>query len=137
MSMQEIVLDYPPMYDDISKRFGLRPSEPVCFSWGGKIYNPTGLILSPEIVEHESIHGQRQGGRDQGIRDWWQRYIQDRWFRREEEVLAHRVEYEWLLRYGNRQQRKSALPATAEKLSSPLYGEMISLAQAKAILRTH
>jgi hypothetical protein len=134
---QEIVTDYPPIYDDIAIAFNLHPNDSVIFSWGERIYNPTGGTIDPELIAHEAVHGMRQGSNDDDIRSWWAYYMQDWQFRLAEEVMAHRAEYQWLMANGNRRQRRSALKHTSNRLAAPLYGRMITTSAAKDILRTH
>jgi len=53
-------------------------------------------------------------------------------FRLEEEILAHRAEYrKYVDRHANRLKRERALDMIAGKLASPLYGSLISLADAR------
>lgn len=134
---QEIVTDYPPIYDDIAKRFDLHPNDSIIFSWGRLIYNPMDVVIGPELMAHEAVHGERQGNDSGSIQYWWAHYLMHPTFRLEEETLAHRAEYEYLLQHGNRQQRRSALPRTAARLAAPLYGNMITDSAAKDLLRTH
>ena len=136
MREQQVINDYPPMYDQIAKAFGLRPDARVVFSWGDRIYNPMADTLAPEIVAHEGAHGSRQGDGQQVI-DWWKRYVDSPPFRLNEEVMAHRAEYEWLMAHGNRQWRRKALKHVADRLCAPLYGGLIDRAGAIAVLRTH
>jgi len=135
--IQEIVTDYPPLYDDIAMAFNLHPNDSVIFSWGDRIYNPMGVDLGLELIAHEAVHGERQSSNPDKIRDWWMNYMSRATFRLAEEVLAHRAEYDWLRINGNRKQRRSALPHVANKLAAPLYGGLIDLSGAKAMLRTH
>lgn len=139
---QEIVDDYPPMYDEISQAFNLYPNDGVIFSWGERIYNPGGSVIPAQLIPHEAIHGERQvkGASNVtllNICDWWRQYMDSWEFRLSEEIHAHRAEYQWFMDNGNRSQRRSALKRTAARLGSPLYGGIITQAQAMNILRTH
>lgn len=131
MLTQEVVHDYPPLYDEIAKAFALAPG--VIFSWGDRIYNPGGVIIAPQLIPHEAVHGERQLG---DIEGWWRRYIAELPFRLEEELRAHQAEYRYLLRHGNRGSRRRALKQTAARLAAPLYGPMCSAAQARDWLRS-
>jgi len=135
--IQEIVTDYPPIYDEIARVFDLHPNDGIIFSWGDRIYNPMDAVIAPELIAHEAVHGERQGTSEDTILAWWANYVEDSNFRLYEEILAHRAEYNWRLANGNRKQRRSALKQTAGRLAAPLYGNMITPAAARDILRTH
>jgi hypothetical protein len=134
---QEIVTDYPPIYDEIASRFDLHPSDSIIFSWGDRIYNPMNVTIGPELIAHEAVHGDRQSNDPGRIKAWWTAYLLDTPFRLSEEMYAHRAEYQWLVNNGNRKQRRSALKHTSNRLAAPLYGSMITPSAAKDILRTH
>ncbi|KKN25263.1 hypothetical protein LCGC14_0886650 [marine sediment metagenome] len=129
--MTQIIIEVPPMFDQIDARFHVK-GKTVIFSWGDKIYNPTGAEIPPQLIAHEVVHGHRQG---ENIERWWERYIEDSRFRFMEELIAHRVEYRWLLSQGvNRRTKRAALTRTAHRLAAPLYGSMVSVAKAKKLL---
>ncbi|MCH8135387.1 MAG: hypothetical protein IIB77_05340 [Proteobacteria bacterium] len=132
---QQIVNDYPPLYDEIAVAFGLKVRDPIIFSWGDRLYNPTRMEIPPELIAHEAVHAERQGG-GQEIIDWWVHYIDSRAFRLAEEIPAHCAEYQHVLAHGNRTERRAALRVTAERLAAPLYGRMITPAEAIKALRT-
>ena len=133
---QQIVHDYPPLYDEISAAFDLYPSDSIIFSWGDRLYNPYEFDILPKLIAHERVHGERQGsGND--IVDWWKQYIEDRAFRLEEEIPAHRAEYQYILKHGNRSERRGALKITSSRLTAPLYGRLITQSDAMAVLQTH
>ena len=131
---QQIVMANPPMIDQIDKRFGVKNRTGIIYSWGDKIYNPSGVVISPQLIAHESVHGLRQGEK---IAEWWEQYIDDPKFRLAEEIPAHQAEYEYLVTHApSRQLRRAALKQTAQRLAAPLYGRMITVAKAKRILTT-
>jgi len=144
--MMKVVRGRPPLFDLIDQMFNIR-GKPVLISWGRIIYVPTGnLDISPALMVHEQTHGDRQlfycdpgaGIRlrnEERIELWWQRYIVDIDFRRDEEVLAHQAEYRHLCDHaGGRNQRRRHLSILATKLSSPLYGPMMNKAAARKVL---
>ena len=106
----------------------------VVFAWGDKLYNPYELAIPGHILAHEAVHGGRQGSREPEIRDWWKQYMESHAFRFAEELAAHRAEYIHLMRNAPRKQRRSALKQVAERLSSPLYGRMVSPSQARKVI---
>lgn len=132
---QKIIVDVPPIYSEIASAFNLHLGQGIIFSWGrNRIYNPDGVDIPPALIAHEAVHGERQGS-GQKIIDWWTRYLEDRRFRLAEELLAHQVEYEYILKNGKRYERRSALQVTAIRLAAPLYGSLITKSEAVAVLR--
>lgn len=124
-----MVVGLPPLFDLIAATFNLKGVN-VIFAWGNTIYNPKGFALPQHLVAHEAIHCVRQGGDVEG---WWRRYCEDVKFRLDEEIVAHRFEFQTLLRvHGDvRNNRRIFLVQTAVKLSNRLYGKMITLSDAK------
>jgi len=127
-----VIRDYPPIYDEILAAFP-NITDDVVFSWGNKIYAPGfASEIPPEIHWHEGVHGYRQGN---DIVGWWHRYIDDVEFRLAEEIPAHQKEFQYIYEHENRAMRRRMLNMIASKLSSPLYGKMITPTQAKKIIK--
>lgn len=127
-----IVADFPPLYDEIAAAFDLRGIQAI-FCWGGRIYNPSGILITPALMAHEAVHGARQG---LDITGWWRRYIEDPAFRLAEEIPAHREEYRVTVEHArNRNERRAAEKGIARRLASPLYGRMITLPAARRLVR--
>lgn len=133
MLTQEVVIDFPPNYEDLVEVFDLIPRQGVIFSWGPRLFNPDGVTIAPALLAHEAVHGERQLG---DIEGWWLRYVDSIPFRLEEELRAHQAEYRHLLQHGNRGTRRRALKQTAARLAAPLYGPMCSESEARQWLRT-
>lgn len=127
-----IIEERPPNFADIVAVFPMATKAGVIFAWGDAIYNPSGIVISPALMEHEGVHGRRQGD---DPASWWRNYLSDPAFRLREEILAHCREYGWLCANGNRHARRAALVTVAGRLSSPLYGQMISPFEARRILK--
>ncbi|HUP05451.1 MAG TPA: hypothetical protein VMU19_15740, partial [Bryobacteraceae bacterium] len=70
---------------------------------------------------------------------WWRRYIESEQFRFNEELLAHRIEYAFLLneRKANmtRAQRRHLSQFCAERLRNPLYGIRVTKERAVRLIR--
>lgn len=130
----EVVRDYPPNYEAIAARFPVIRGKPILFAWGDRIYNPRGGIVSSALQAHEAVHGRRQGA---DIEGWWERYLEDDRFRFEEELAAHRAEYEYLIQEGagNRQARRSAMRIVARRLASPMYGRLATRSEIETLLK--
>lgn len=130
----EIVIDRPPNFEAIAAVFPGARGDGIIFAYGTKIFNPSGTPLPPEIIQHELVHCERQVA--QGVEVWWDQYLIDGDFRYEEELLAHRAEYQTLCaRYPERKNRRRALEHVAKKLAAPLYGRMVTVNQAKCALK--
>ncbi len=123
----KIKIENPPNINEIRKVFGGAVGKEVIFAWGDTIYNPSGMDIPPELMAHEKVHGDRQRG---DVLGWWRRYLMEPDFRFVEELIAHKVEYQYLLECGNRQQRRRALKTIAKRLSGPLYNRACTFKQA-------
>ena len=84
----------------------------------GTYHLATGGEIGPALEAHEQVHCDRQGRNPDG---WWNRYLSDIKFRLDEEVLAHKAEYETAIRLvPNRQSRRAHLKIIAKRLSGSL-----------------
>ncbi|CAB4223301.1 hypothetical protein UFOVP1670_16 [uncultured Caudovirales phage] len=135
----EIIKAYPPMIEEIDRAFHTR-GRPIIYTWGTRVFNPMGVNVPGEIIAHESVHSGRQtnwtGRDDEGeIERWWHRYIDDAEFRLEEEIYAHKAEYQHLKDHTrDRNQRHRYLQHVAQKLAAPLYGNIITPRRAAGLL---
>lgn len=130
-----VVLEQPPMIDAIAAAFPAARKPGTIFSWGAKLYNPSGVAISPALKAHEAVHGQRQGNTDDEVRAWWERYIEDAAFRFDEELIAHRAEYRALCASTkDRNARARGLHVMAARLASPLYGGLVSYNEARRVI---
>lgn len=121
-----IVYERPPNFALVDRQFHVA-GKPVIFSWGDRIYNPERINIPKQIIEHEEVHGARQTTDDKAIWAWWDRYLIDPSFRFEEELIAHRVEYRaYCKRHRGGGAQKKYLDFTARRLSSPLYGNVVT-----------
>ena len=131
MGGMKIIHAYPPNFELIDAAFGVRGKK-VFYAYGGVIYAPHSDVVQPETQAHEAVHLERQAADPD---EWWRRYIADRSFRLDEEILAHRAELAFLVATeSGRAARRRNLAVIAGRLASPLYGRMISLAEAKRVL---
>ena len=134
--MMDIVVAKPPNFDAIRRAFPLAEDNGVLFCHGTKIYNPDGVDIPPFIIAHEEAHSISQGDDPDG---WWRRYIESEQFRFNEELLAHRIEYAFLLNERkanmNRAQRRHLSQFCAERLRNPLYGIRVTKEKAVRLIR--
>lgn len=128
-STMEIVNSLPPNYTEILAVFPSAANHGVIFTYGDTIFNPSGGSISPELFAHEGLHSGRQGS---DVDRWWAKYLVDTEFRLEEELLGHRAEYRaFIARHKDREQVNQYLQAVAQRLSSPLYGNIITMNKAR------
>lgn len=123
----KIIKAFPPNFAELSLAFPIKGVPGILYAWGDTIYNPSGIKVPHQLVAHEEVHGKRQQDHwhsaNVGAVDiWWGRYILDPAFRLAEEILAHRAE--WRAYEGP--DAEMYLERMAERLSSPLYGYLIS-----------
>lgn len=131
------IAEYPPNIDEIAKKYPNARGPNVIFAYGDSIYIPSGKPINADILAHELVHCIRQLEHPQGVVGWWADYLSDPKFVYIEELLAHRAEYQHLCKdYPARAHRRQALVHVAKKLSSSLYGKMITLKQAKKALKS-
>lgn len=130
-----IVNEYPPNIDAIDAAFKTRDVQGVVYCYGDAIYNPFGIDVPKWIVDHEIVHSARQGDDPAG---WWVTYIADPKFRFDEELLGHIEEYRsFCAEYSrNRAARRTYLTAIAKRLAGPVYGNIVSVDRAKAMIKT-
>lgn len=130
-----IIVARPPNFDQILAVMPSADEHGVIFAWGNSIYNPSGVALPPELVAHEAVHRARQGLTEVSIRRWWEFYLSSPEFRLEEEIPAHRAEYQkFCRRFKDRNLRPAMLDKLAERLSGSLYGGLISFKAARKAL---
>lgn len=133
----KIVRGYPPLIDEIDAAFRVKGKE-VIFAWGTTIFNPQGIAVPPELMAHEAVHATRQGD---DIAGWWRKYIADPALRLAEEIPAHIAEYQELCRIrrpkwtSERNMRRTYSAHVAKRLAAPLYGNLITAGEAKALLK--
>ena len=122
----KIVIGYPPNIKAVRKVFPLTGGE--IFAWGDTIYNPGGGALTPWLIEHEEVHQKQQGD---DIDGWWARYLIDPAWRLEQEMEAHQVEYRsYCSHHKDRNQQMRYAAMIARRLSSPMYGKIVTYREA-------
>lgn len=127
----QIVVARPPNFDAVAAVFPEARKAGTVFSYHGKIYNPSNIKIGPALLAHEATHLERQGDDEQGVLDWWAAYLEDPVFRYNEELFAHRAEYRRFAELFGKSHWGKFLDAIAGRLSSPLYGGLVTKAQAK------
>lgn len=137
-----ILVERPPNYDQICEVFPVvRTIRGVYFAWGDTIYNPDNVRIERHIMYHENIHCQRQKamcpeGWEEGVKLWWAKYLVDTEFRYAEELVAHKAEYSFFRGIcRNARAREAVLTNAATRLSSSLYGNIVSYSAARREIR--
>lgn len=126
-----IVTRWPPNIDEVKKEFPITGRE--IFAYGDTIYNPCGEKLPIWLVEHEECHQAQQAGDPE---DWWKTYLRDRDFRFNQELEAHRVEFACFCRNRkDRNEQSKYLFYIARRLSSKMYGKLVSQREAISLIR--
>lgn len=123
----KIVRAFPPMIDEMDKAFGCKAMPGTLYCYGDTVYIPNGGDLTPQLRAHESVHSGRQLSTEGGPAGWWRKYIDDAEFRLDEEVPAHRAEYlAWCNTEPDRVRRAAAMAFIINRLSGPLYGNLLT-----------
>lgn len=127
----EIEQSLPPNYARICSAFpAVAHERDAIFAYGTTIYNPGGRELPSYKIAHEEVHGAQQ--LEVGVEWWWERYLEDKDFRLQEEIPAHQADYKAFCKmYKDRNQRNDYLNHLAILLASDLYGNLISQIDAK------
>lgn len=122
---------YPPNYEKIKERFDLTGKAPL-FCYGDTIYNPHKAIIRPDLEVHEAVHCLQQGDK---IEEWWDRYLDDSDFRLSQELEAYVAQYTFIKSKVKAKLADKYLDLFAEILSSPIYGNLLTTAQAKTKIK--
>lgn len=131
----QIVAERPPNWADILRVFpAVEYRTGVLFAWGNKIYNPGNIKIPAELFAHECVHSLQHSKIKAGPQLWWDWYLRIESFRLQQEAEAHRVEIEAYNQTHNRHLRRRYFVSAAERLSGPLYGNLVTLRKAKALL---
>lgn len=116
--MLTIKNEYPPNYAKIQLA-GLGGGD-TFYCYDHVIYNPSGLEITPDIIFHESIHEKQQ--EQMGADAWWDRYLQHKEFRYQQEIQAYSQQYLFIKTNLGNSAAKEALTEMGFNLRSPVYG---------------
>lgn len=126
----KVITDYPPNYGAIKDAIpGVVGKFGVVFTYNGAVYSPHSHILEDHLTEHEKIHVKQQSS--MGVEEWWDRYLEDPHFRLEQELQAYRTQFRFALKRYGWNKAQGLLKSIAEDLSGPMYGNIITLREAK------
>ena len=127
-----IVIDRPPNYDKINAAFNIA-GLPVIFAYGDTIYNPGNGEVTRSLIEHELTHCIQQADSPEA---WWDLYIESPDFRFTQELAAHRAEFDHYRKRHVGKRSTRYLEHCASKFSSPVYGNIVTHAQARHAILT-
>jgi len=131
----KILEQNPPNIDDIKRIFPHYKNHKPVFSYGNTIYNPFKIKLTPDLERHEQVHSERQGEYPEV---WWYRYLTDKEFRLEEELVAYGEQLKFAKNNGVRGKLYDwAKENMAQALSGELYGNLISYGEAESKIRNY
>jgi hypothetical protein len=131
--MAEIVHARPPIYDRIVAVFPAARQNHVVFTYGDKIYNPSGGEIHETLMAHEETHVTQQT--DMGKDIWWDRYLEDPTFRIVQELAAYQKQFQLVRELYQRPVWRKELNRLAKDLSSPIYGDLMSFEYAKQLIK--
>lgn len=130
-----IVYERPPVWEGVMLHFKINVDSTL-FTYGDVIYNPPRVWIPDDYIFHESIHAGQQGHSEEGAAKWWTRYLQDGYFRIDQEAKAYAAQYDfWCKTNKDRNARNRKFIALAETLCSPMYGNMIGYEQACKLIK--
>jgi hypothetical protein len=129
-----IIVARPPNFEAILKVFPEAAKPGVMFAWGDTIFSPSSAYVPPQLIAHEEVHQEQQLA--EGPEIWWAQYLVSPQFRFDMELRAHIVEYhEFIKHTRSRPRQREYLAAVAKRLSSPLYGSMVTFEHAMKTIR--
>lgn len=125
---------HPPNIDAIAARFGdAARGGTVVFAYAPHVYVPSGRPLAAPLEAHERLHLEQQGDDPAG---WWDRYLSDDDFRLSQELAAFRLEWKVARKlYRDRERAQQIRRGLARRLSSPLYGRLVTYQKALRLIR--
>lgn len=128
----KILNELPPIHEAILSA-GLNPSATAMYTYGDTIYNPSSQFVPADIIAHEEVHERQQKaldtseGADDGKDIWWSRFLDDQYFRMEQEAEAYAAQYDFMCKkHKDRNQRNRILLHYSRTLASPTYGSVLS-----------
>lgn len=127
----KIITGYPPNYEAISEAFDIKDNDGVVFTYGNKLFVPSGNKIDKPLMKHEETHARQQA--NIGVEEWWDRYLEDVGFRFSEELEAYRNQYRAMANLPL-EIRIGYLNHCATDLAGPIYGNLVSKEEAMAAI---
>lgn len=125
----KILQAYPPNFSRIVRTFPYVRGRPgILYAWGKNLYNPSGIEVPRWLMDHERTHSQQQGD---DVPGWWERYMTSSTFRLDQELAAHRIEWDTYRALHSAYDSDMYLVLLSQRLSSKLYGSLLSEQEAR------
>ena len=122
----EIVIANPPIIDEARKIFKL--PEGTIFTYGKKIYNPSGRPIDNPLYVHEKKHSEQQGDSPDL---WWRRYLSSSPFRASQEIICYQLQYRKAKEQAkDREKLNRYLVRLAKDLSGEMYANLMTFSEA-------
>lgn len=122
----------PPNYKKIAGTFDIRGRKTV-FTYDDTCYISSGIPPTQDLLEHEQTHMHQQ--RSRGAEAWWDKYLTDPGWRAIQEIEAYRAQYQYAIQFMARPNRRKLLRHCVSDLSGPMYGNMMTEAEAEAVIK--
>ena len=135
--MVNVKIANPPdwLLKEIKEKFGIFPG--IVYAYDDIIYNPDNIEIPYDLLEHETTHLRRQHENGATPESWWRDYLNEPIFRLREETEAYKAQYRAIKdKVLNRSRRHRELNELAKKLSSPLYGNLVSFVMAMQLIKS-
>ncbi len=135
--MMEIKHEVPKDLLESIQHAGMEPRlEYALFAYGDILYIPAGFTPPPEILAHEEIHSEQHKNYPGGPGAWWGRYIDDPWFRIQQEAAAYARQYDYACDHmKDRNARVRYMHKLASFLASSLYGNVVGQSAAIQMIK--
>lgn len=133
----KILNEKPPVFEAVCAAFDIYPINAV-FTYGDTIYNPGGIPLSDDLVEHEKVHIKQQSGTTDGAALWWGKYLRNPEFRIEQEARAYGRQYAFICEScKDKNLRNRILLGLSLTLSGKLYDKGVSYLEARGKIKKY
>lgn len=139
----KIIKAYPPNFAELKQAFPIiAGKQGVLYSWGDRVYNPSGGVIPVQLLHHEATHYNQQvemrhvgENLEDVVKRWWEMYIHSMAFRILMEVPAHVAEYRMFMEHTKSPKaRKRYLADISSRLSGPLYGHLFTEQEAQRLI---
>lgn len=127
--------EFPPNYTLLQMTFpNLGEELKPIFCYGDIIYNPFNKEITKDLEIHEEVHSLRQGDNPD---HWWQKYLIDKEFRLEEEIMAYGTQYAFVKNLKMKTEVKDWMKESMAHSLASDYGLDISYGQAESKIRNY
>ena len=118
--------------EDIERVFGDISEHKPVFCYGKMIYNPYKREILADTQVHEQVHARQQG---EYPKVWWYKYLTDVEFRKQQEIEAYGIQYEFAKSLTSGKLRDFVLDSITRSLVGGMYGIIISHGEARSKIR--